>query len=108
MADINLGDDVVRLPRWTTAVVVGAILAAGGSAIKTWADTTTNSTDISRQEIHLNHSDERITKLEEKLADLTSKMAAVNQNVKDMKEVQDTNSGKLDRILELEMSHSRK
>src|ERR1700749_2084427 len=90
--------DSLRIPRWLLPVLAMTFLGLCGTGITTWAKANANDQ-------RLENHDRRIEQLEKEFQALNQKMAEVGQNVKDMKETQDSNSGKLDRVLELEMSH---
>lgn len=94
-------DAVVRVPIWMRNTLLGAVLALGVSAAQTWAKSNDAAADNIRQ-------DKEITEIKASLQTLITTSAATHQEVRDMRDAQTQNGGKLDRILELQMANARK
>lgn len=77
-------------------VFATGLLAVGTTGITTWATANDNNKSLIDQKIRTDSLEKSVEKLKEM-------QAVTSQQVLDMKSTQDANSGKLDRILELEM-----
>lgn len=101
MADIPNGGDRLHVPAWLMPTVCGVLVLIGGTGIKTWADTNSNSHDLT------NHESRLIT-VEGKIGTIQQDVAVIRQQLTDEKQRNRESSDKIDRILSLEMARSHK
>ncbi len=94
---VRQDEEGLHVPKWLMSVFAALLVAVITNGITTWAKANYNSETVTRHE-------HRIENIEKKYAEIANQLATLQQNVADMKETQNANTGKVDRILELEMS----